>query len=166
MIKLLVLDVDGCLTNGQIIYTNSGDELKAFNVKDGLAIKSAQKYGIETAIITGRQSKIVERRAKELGITHLFQGQKRKLECLWALTEKLGITLEETAAIGDDLNDLQMLDACGLSAMPADGSALIEPYVKVRLTKNGGEGAVREFIEEIFRREELTDRFVNDWLCD
>ena len=113
MIKFLVLDVDGCLSDGKIIYTNSGDEIKSFNVKDGLAIKSWQEMGFDIAIITGRKSKIVEYRAKELNIKYFYQNVKDKLSKLKEIINDLNLKLDEVGAIGDDLNDLKcykMLD--------------------------------------------------------
>jgi 3-deoxy-D-manno-octulosonate 8-phosphate phosphatase (KDO 8-P phosphatase) len=164
VIALIVFDVDGCLTNGQIIYTNSGEEIKAFNVKDGLAIKNAKKLGFKTAIITGRNSAIVEKRAKELEITYLFQGVKDKFTCLESIINDLGISMQNVAAIGDDLNDLKMLKACGLSATPGDGSRFVAKEVDLVLKNKGGEGAAREFVEYIFERHNLQEAFVDGWL--
>ena len=164
MIKLLVFDVDGCLTNGQIIYTDEGLELKAFNVKDGLAIKSAQKLGYKTAIITGRQSQIVARRAKELEVDFVFQGIKNKTAQLKTIMQQLAIGYENVAAIGDDMNDLKMLRSCAVSATPNDGSALVQRYVTKVLQAKGGEGAVREFIEDIFVQEDRLQDFIDMWL--
>jgi 3-deoxy-D-manno-octulosonate 8-phosphate phosphatase (KDO 8-P phosphatase) len=152
------------LTNGQIIYTNSGEEIKAFNVKDGLAIKNAKKLGFETAIITGRNSAIVEKRAKELDISYLFQGIKDKLACVQSIVDELGISMQNVAAMGDDLNDLKMLKACGLSATPNDASRFVASEVGIVLKNRGGEGAAREFVEYIFEKQNLQEAFVNGWL--
>lgn len=113
MIKLLVFDVDGCLTDGSIIYGSNSDEYKAFNVKDGLAIASWARLGFKTAIITGRNSKVVERRANELCITHLYQGVKDKKSLLEKILKEENLTWENVAAIGDDLNDFGMLQSVG-----------------------------------------------------
>ena len=164
MIKLLVLDVDGCLTDGSIIYTAEGDELKAFNVKDGLAVKSAARLGIKTAIITGRNSKVVARRAKEFEVAHLYQGIKQKQECLDAIVAKEGLEYAQVAAIGDDLNDAKMLQKAGLSATPADGSTQVKQLVDLVLQNGGGQGALREFIEYIFKRDNLYEVFLDQWL--
>jgi len=164
LIKLIVLDVDGCLTNGEIVYSSSGEEFKAFNVKDGLAIKSAKKLGISVAIITGRTSSIVERRAKELEVEYLFQGEKDKLACLQSIVAKMQISLKNVAALGDDLNDLKMLKSCGLSATPNDGSSFVASEVDLRLNSKGGEGAAREFIEYIFKINGVEKEFINSWL--
>ncbi|HIC44565.1 MAG TPA: HAD family hydrolase [Sulfurimonas sp.] len=163
MIDLLVFDVDGCLTNGQISYSENGDEIKSFNVKDGLAISSWIRLGKKAAIITGRRSKIVERRAKELGINYLFQGVHNKLEVLEGICKDEGISLENVAAIGDDLNDYNMLKSVGYSFTPADGSEYIRELSKVVLYAKGGEGAVREMIESIIKDNGLEDAFLKIW---
>lgn len=163
MIRLIILDVDGCMTNGQIIYGESGEEIKAFNVKDGLAIKSWMRLGHEVAIITGRRSGIVRRRADELGIIHLYQGVKDKQKRLQMLCSDLGIDAAEVAAIGDDLNDLRMLDYAGTSFAPADASAYITGRVDTVLGRKGGEAVVREMIEELMRRNGEEDAFLAQW---
>ncbi len=163
MIKLIVLDVDGCLTDGKIIYSAQGDETKAFHVKDGLAIASWIKLGHDVAIITGRNSDIVVRRAKELGIAHLFQGVKNKDAVLEALRIKLHLQWEHIAAIGDDLNDYKMLQRVGLSFTPKDGSIYIQECVHHTLNRSGGEGAVREMIEYILKENNEEGDFVALW---
>ncbi|WP_345986766.1 HAD-IIIA family hydrolase [Sulfurimonas sp. HSL-1656] len=164
MIKLLVLDVDGCLTNGQIIYGESGEEIKAFNVKDGLAIKSWMRLGHEVAIITGRRSGIVKRRADELGILHLYQGVKDKRKRLEMLCSDLDIDVTtEVAAIGDDLNDLKMLELAAVSFAPADASSYITGRVDHVLARRGGEAAVREMIEALMRRNGEEEAFLAQW---
>lgn len=163
MIRLLILDVDGCLTNGGIIYGESGEETKAFNVKDGLAIKSWLALGGEAAIITGRSSGIVRRRAQELGITHLYQGVKNKAQQLDALCATLAIPLEQTAAIGDDLNDLRMLKRVGSSFCPADASAYVTAVAGTVLKRRGGDAAVREMIEILLRGNGQEEAFLAPW---
>ncbi len=164
MIKLIVLDVDGCLTNGSIHYTVNGDEIKSFNVKDGLAIASWIRMGKKAAIITGRVSSIVTRRAKELNITHLYQNVKNKKEKLLEISKIENISLDEIAVIGDDLNDYGMLKEAGLSFTPSDGSNYIKNIVNVVLNKKGGEGAVREMIEYILKKENLEEEFLKLWV--
>ncbi len=164
MIDVLVLDVDGCMTNGEIIYTNSGDELKAFNVKDGFAIVQWLRLGKKAAIITGRSSKIVEHRAKELGIEHLYQCVRRKEEVIRELSKKLGIGLEHFAAIGDDLNDYRLLQEVGISFAPKDATEYIKKNVDVVLEKEGGKGAVREMIEYLVKQEGLYEQFMEQWI--
>lgn len=164
MIKLIVLDVDGCLTDGKIIYFSDGEESKNFNVKDGLAISSWIKMGNHVAIITGRDSKIVEKRAKELGIEFLFQGVKDKDKVLKELIDSLDIKYYEVAAIGDDLNDFKMLSKVGRSFTPKDGVKEIRELVDTTLTCNGGEAAVREMIDIIVDENDLRDQFLSIWL--
>ncbi len=163
MIKLLVFDVDGCLTDGSIVYGSKQDEFKAFNVKDGLAIASWSRLGLKSAIITGRASKIVARRAKELNITHLHQGIKDKKRVLEEIIKEEGLAWKNVAAIGDDLNDLMMLKSAGWSFAPNDGAELIKQSVKTLLSANGGKGAVREMIEMIVQKEGLEEEFLKLW---
>jgi len=162
-IELIVLDVDGTMTDSRITYSENGDEIKSFNVKDGLAIVSWRKLGKKVAIITGRSSKIVERRAKELHIEHFYQGIHNKKEVLEALLTKLDLTMDNVAAIGDDLNDLQMLKAAKLSFVPRDASANIETIASVILNKKGGDGAVREMIEKLIIKEGLEEKYLALW---
>jgi len=155
MIELLVLDVDGTLTDGKIIYTSNGDELKNFDVKDGLAIASwTKKLGKKVAIITGRKSKLVANRAQELGITHLYQGVDNKDEILANILKEENLTWEQTAGIGDDLNDLKMLQKVGLSFAVANAVMDVTSICDVVCTKNGGDGAVREMIEYILNHDD------------
>lgn len=163
MIKLLLLDVDGTLTSGEIIYTANGDEIKPFDVKDGLAVSSWVRLGNFAAIITGRNSTLVERRAKELGITHIYQGIKDKYSLLLGICEELEIGLEEVAAIGDDLNDLKMLQAVGKSFAPADAAKQIREMADHVMQANGGRGAVREAIEMLFSMNGQDEAFMELW---
>ncbi len=165
MIELIVLDVDGTLTDGKIIYGNNGEELKNFDVKDGLAIASwTKKMGKKAAIITGRNSKIVEQRAKDLGITHIYQGVHNKDEVLQSILDEENLTMQNVAAIGDDLNDYKMLKAVGLSFVPADASEYVKNIANVVCNKNGGNGAVREMLEYIFKYEDKEEEFINLWV--
>ncbi len=165
MIKLLVLDVDGTLTDGGITYTNSGDELKTFDVSDGLAIATwTKKLGKKAAIITGRTSLIVERRAKDLQIEHLYQGVHNKDEILENILKEENISWNEVAAIGDDLNDFKMLKKAGISFTPANGSKYIKEIVNVQCEAKGGSGAVREMIEYIIKEDGIEEDFINAWL--
>ncbi|WP_419773509.1 KdsC family phosphatase [Halarcobacter sp.] len=165
MIELIVLDVDGTLTNGQITYTNSGDELKSFDVADGLAIATwTKKLGKKAAIITGRNSKIVETRAKDLNITHLHQGIHNKDEVLENILKEENLSWNQVAAIGDDLNDYKMLKKAGLSFTPSNGSKYIEDVVNIRCEAYGGSGAVKEMIEYIIKEDGIEEEYVNSWL--
>lgn len=162
-IELIVLDVDGTMTNSHITYSEAGDEIKSFNVKDGLAIASWRKLGKKVAIITGRSSKIVERRATELRIEHFYQGVHNKREVLESLLNKLDLTMENVAAIGDDLNDLTMLRAAKRSYVPVDAVPYVAKEADVVLTKKGGDGAVREMIEELIDKEGLREKYLALW---
>ncbi len=165
MIKLIVLDVDGTLTDGKITYSSNGEETKSFDVADGLAIAVwTKKFGKKAAIITGRNSTIVEKRAKELNITHLYQGIKNKQEVLENILKQEGLSWHEVAAIGDDLNDYNMLKKVGLSFTPANGTHYLKEFVNVICTNKGGEGAVREMLEYIFKQDGLEEEFLNAWI--
>jgi len=162
-IELIVLDVDGTMTDSRITYSENGDEIKSFNVKDGLAIASWRKLGKQVAIITGRSSKIVARRAKELHIEHFHQGVHNKKEVLEELLGKLNLNMENVAAIGDDLNDLKMLKSVEISFVPRDASAYVDKIANVILSKKGGDGAVREMIEYLIIKEGLEEKYLELW---
>ena len=162
-IELIVLDVDGTLTDGKITYTQSGDEIKSFCVKDGLAIASWIKLGKEVAIITGRKSDIVARRAKELGIKHYYQGVHNKQEVLAELLVKLDLSMENVASAGDDLNDYTMLKASNRSYVPQNASNHVKNIADVILTRSGGDAAVREMIEELIVLEGIEEKYLALW---
>ena len=162
-IELIVLDVDGTLTDGKITYTQNGDEIKSFSVKDGFAIASWVKLGKHVAIITGRTSKIVERRANELGIAHFYQGIHNKKEVLEDLLKELNLTMNNVASIGDDLNDYSMLQASKLSYVPADASVYVQKIATEVLVANGGDAAVREMIEKLIILENLEEKYLALW---
>lgn len=163
MTELIILDVDGCLTDGRITYYEDGNESKSFDVKDGLAIRTWLRMGKEIAIITGRKSGIVERRAKELGITYLYQGVSDKARLTRELSERTGVSLEEMAAIGDDLNDLQMLQSVGVSYVPNNASKFVKAVANTVLSRDGGRGAVREMIEDIITKDKREEAFLAFW---
>ena len=145
-IKMMVMDVDGTLTDGRIYIGANGEMMKAFDVKDGYAIAHLKEKGIEPVIITGRSSKIVQERAKELSISELYQGISDKLQHLKIVAQKLNCKSDEIAYIGDDVNDLECIEYCGVTACPNDAVDIIKSKVKYVCQKNGGRGAVREFI--------------------
>jgi 3-deoxy-D-manno-octulosonate 8-phosphate phosphatase (KDO 8-P phosphatase) len=163
MIELIVLDVDGTMTDGKIYYSNNGEELKAFNIKDGLMIKSWNALGKKSAIITGRVSKIVERRGKELDITFIRQGIRDKADELKKIVNELGISFENVAVIGDDMNDLSMLKLVEKSFATYDASSFIYDFVNYPLNKKGGDGAVAEMIEILLKEENLYNEFLKLW---
>ncbi len=147
--RLLALDVDGVLTDGRIYYSNNGDEMKAFNIKDGLGIKLLRDSGVKVAIITGRQSEIVARRARELGIEDVVQGRDDKRQALLELCQRHTLNIEECAYMGDDLPDLSAIVAAGLGMTVADASAAVREAADWISHSNGGCGAVREACEFI-----------------
>ena len=164
MIKLIVLDVDGTLTDGKLYVTNLGDEMKAFNVKDGLGITQAISQGKEVAIITGKTSQIVTKRCQELGIKEIHQGIKNKIATLDLILEKYSISYDNVAYMGDDLIDLAVMKKCKLAGAPKDSVEEILNISDFTSTKNGGDGAVREFIEYILKKENLWNNVVNHFV--
>lgn len=148
MIKILVMDVDGTLTDGKIYIGADGEVMKSFDIKDGYGIHNIlPQYGIIPVIITGRTSTIVEHRAKELGIEHLYQGVTDKAACLHEMADTLCVPLEEVACIGDDLNDLSMMELCGVKGCPSDAIPRLRKVCDYVCTAPGGHGAVRNFID-------------------
>ena len=162
MIKLVLLDVDGTLTDGGIYRGNNEEELKRFNVKDGYAIVNAQKLGIEFGIITGRKSELVEIRAKELKIKYLYQGISEKTVILEEIMKKDSLSKEEIAYMGDDLNDLLIMKQVGLSGTPKDAVDEVIQVADFVSKKNGGSGAVREFIEYILKKDGKWEVFLKN----
>lgn len=148
-VKLFIMDVDGTLTDGKIYIGPQGEVFKAFNTKDGLGIKRLREKGIIPVIITGRSSEIVVARAKELGIDEIYQGIKDKLAVYRHLVDKYKVNDEEVAFIGDDLNDLPLLNKVGLSFGVADAVEAVRAAVDYVTKQKGGEGAVREAIDLI-----------------
>ncbi|RAX54677.1 3-deoxy-D-manno-octulosonate 8-phosphate phosphatase [Helicobacter sp. 16-1353] len=166
MIELLCIDVDGTLSDGKLHYTLNTDSpeiFKSFNVKDGLGLVYWHKIGKKSAIITGRSNPIVERRAKELNIDFIFMGIKDKGQCVRNLKEKLHLNTESCAAIGDDMNDILMFKEVGISFAPLDCANGIKNIVTINLTKEGGNGAIREAIEYILKKEDLYEEFLKCW---
>lgn len=143
-IRLLILDVDGVLSDGLIYMGNQGEELKAFHVRDGYGIRCVLNGGIEVALITGRQSQLVADRCATLGIRYLYQGQTDKQQALAALQQKLACPLVQMAYLGDDLIDLPVMCQTGLSIAVADAHPLLLPHAHYRTRQKGGHGAVRE----------------------
>ena len=149
-IKILAMDVDGTLTDGKIYVGAQGEIMKAFNVKDGYGIAQLlPKMSITPVIITGRKSEIVSRRAEELKIKHVYQGVTDKLNKLSDIASEFCVSLENVAYIGDDLNDIDCIEHCGLTACPADSVNEVMRMVDYICPSCGGDGAVREFIEYI-----------------
>lgn len=143
------MDVDGTLTNGKIYIGENGELFKSFDARDGLGIKLLISNGIVPAVITGRTSQIVAHRCREIGITEIYQGVGNKDAALLELMDKYDLTKEETAYIGDDINDLGALETAGIRFAPADCAKQILPYVDILLTKKAGDRPVREAIDRI-----------------
>lgn len=143
-IRLLVLDVDGVLTDGRLYFAADGEELKVFDVRDGYGLVALQRAGVAVAIISGRESDAVRRRAEELGITRVSQGVEDKAAQIDALLEELGIEPRETACIGDDVPDLPMLRRAGLAIAVADAHPTVQAETHWTTSQPGGRGAVRE----------------------
>ena len=152
-IKLLLLDVDGVMTDGGIYYSDSGNEFKKFNAQDGYGIVKLQRAGIQTGIITGRISKIVKRRAEDLGITEVYQNLDNKIDTYKSIKKKLNLTDANIAYIGDDEFDLAVLKCVGFSAAPADAVPIVTKHVDYVCNRNGGKGAVREVIDLILKNK-------------
>ncbi|MBX2966888.1 MAG: HAD hydrolase family protein [Cyclobacteriaceae bacterium] len=148
-IKLFLTDVDGVLTDAGMYYSETGDELKKFNTRNGKAFELLRNVGIKTGIITAQNTKIVERRARKIKSDYLYQGVKDKVIVLRDLIKTSGISPSEIAYIGDDLNDLGIIGLVGLSACPSDAVREVKEKVNIVLKSTGGEGAVREFAEWI-----------------
>ncbi|RBP79724.1 3-deoxy-D-manno-octulosonate 8-phosphate phosphatase (KDO 8-P phosphatase) [Shewanella putrefaciens] len=146
-IKLLICDVDGVFSDGRIYLSNSGEELKAFHTRDGYGVRSLLTSGFNLAVITGRQSKIVENRMTALGVTHIYQGVDNKFEPYEALLALYSVTPEEVAYIGDDIVDLPVMNVVGLAVSVADGHPYVRQHAHFVTTLNGGHGALRELTD-------------------
>ncbi|MFU8784389.1 3-deoxy-manno-octulosonate-8-phosphatase KdsC [Aliidiomarina sp.] len=154
-IKLLVCDVDGVFSDGRIYLGNSGEELKAFHTRDGLGVKALITAGIQVAVITGRESAIVENRMRALGVQHIFQGQHNKQQALESIWQATGITSDATASVGDDLPDLPLLQASGLALSVFDGHPQVQQQADYVTQQRGGFGAVRELADIILLSQGL-----------
>lgn len=154
-IKLFLTDVDGVLTDAGMYYTESGDELKKFNTRDGMAFDILREHGIKVGMITSEDTQIVLRRARKLRVDHLHQGKRDggKLSAAEAICAEEGITLDEVAYIGDDRNCVALLERVGIAACPADAMKAVKAVPGIiQLEKKGGEGVVREFVEWMIDR--------------
>lgn len=162
-IRLLILDVDGVLTDGSIILDNEGNEFKSFYVRDGHGIKMLIRAGYMVAIITGRQSKVVERRAHELGITEVYQKCFNKSEAFRRIKEKYAVKDEEVAYMGDDIVDVPLLRRVGLPVAVADAATEAKAAARLVTMHPGGRGAVREVCDLILKSTGRWDALVNDY---
>ena len=163
-IRLLLLDVDGVLTDGKLYYSDEGIESKTFNTKDGLGIRLVQKAEVMTGIITARQSHLVARRAEELGMDHIRQGARSKLEELKSILTETGLKPYQVCYMGDDLIDLSLLTRVGLAACPADAVESVKEVCHFISRHPGGDGAVRETCDLIVQAKGLYDKLVQQFL--
>lgn len=147
--KLILTDIDGVWTDGGMYYDQTGNEWKKFHTYDSAGVLFAHKLGIQVGIITGEETEIVKRRSEKLKIDFLFQGVTDKLSKIEELCIKLNINLKEIAYIGDDLNDVLLLNSVGISGVPNSAPNYIKDIATIKLLKNGGEGVFREFVEVI-----------------
>lgn len=152
-IKLAIFDVDGVLTDGSLYLTDDGQEFKAFNSLDGHGMKMLKQTGVELAIITGRTSKLVPQRAKNLGITHLYQGVENKIEAYQHLIQTLQLAPDAVAYMGDDVVDLPVMRRCGLAISVPDAPELVKAHSHYVAKNGGGRGAVREICEMIMHAQ-------------
>ena len=152
-IKLVAFDIDGIMTDGRLYFSRLGDEIKAFNVKDGLGLKLLRDSGVEVAIITGRTSELVNRRARDLKIDKLIQGREDKKAALQELMAQENLSAEQVAYMGDDLPDLGAIRAAGLGVTVADAMPVIKQYADVITAAKGGDGAVREFCDWLMQTQ-------------
>ncbi|WP_249870463.1 KdsC family phosphatase [Oceanobacillus saliphilus] len=164
-IKLIVLDVDGVLTDGKLYIGSDGEEYKSFNTQDGMGISLARYTGIKMAIITGRESAAVTKRASELNIDFVYQGIPDKLGVLEEIREKLAIDLDQICYIGDDINDLPIMKVIGFPCAPNDAVPIVKECVKYAADANGGEGAVREIIDHILSTQENYKELIEAYLA-
>lgn len=163
-VKLAIFDVDGILTDGSLFLSSTGEAFKSFNIQDGLGLKMLGASGVTLAVITGRKSAAAVRRAKETGITHVFQGVEDKLTVFARLLRKLKLTEEETAYMGDDLPDLPVLRRCGLALSVPDAVELVRKQAHYITVRHGGHGAVREACELIMRAQGTWDAQLGSYL--
>ncbi|MGL1930785.1 MAG: HAD-IIIA family hydrolase [Desulfotalea sp.] len=163
-IKAILMDVDGVLTDGSIVYDCKGNELKFFNVHDGFAINRAAQNGIIIYFITARSSEAVARRAQELGIRKVYQGAMKKADVLLEIVKTEGLSFDEIAYIGDDIVDLPIMKRVGLPIAVANACPEVKELASTITTASGGHGAVREAIEMILRQQGIWARIVSEYL--
>lgn len=158
--KLILTDIDGVWTDGGMYYDQTGNEWKKFHTYDSAGVLFCHKMNIPVGIITGEMTEIVRRRSEKLKIDYLFQGVKDKLVVIQSLCHDLGISLSDVAYIGDDLNDMQVLRTVGYSATPSSAPEYIQSLASIVLSKKGGEGVFREFVEHLLIRNGCMDELL------
>ena len=152
-VRLLIMDVDGVLTDGRLHFSSKGDEIKVFSSVDGLGLVAIQRFGVELAVITGRNSQVLKTRADQLGIKHVYQGEDNKVIAYQQLLNQLQLEHQQVAYIGNDWNDLGVLSLVGLAASPADAETEVLSRVHWSSTRLGGAGAVRELCQLIMQAQ-------------
>ena len=163
-IRLLVLDVDGVLTDGGLFFGDDGQEYKMFNSRDGHGMRMLQNAGIPIAIITGRQSEVVKHRMENLGVAHVYQGQREKLPAFEALLQEVGLAAEQVAYVGDDVVDLPILTRVGLAIAVQDAHTLVKQHAHWTTPQGGGRGAVRDVCELILQAQGRLDAALGHYL--
>jgi 3-deoxy-D-manno-octulosonate 8-phosphate phosphatase (KDO 8-P phosphatase) len=163
-IRLLLLDVDGVLTSGRILYTAGGEEAKSFDVKDGLGIRMVKAAGVRVGLISGRKSAAVERRAAELNIDYCHTGVKDKKALLASILEQAECSPAQAAFVGDDIVDLAIMKAVGLAVAVADAHETVKQHADLVTRRPGGRGAVREICERILVAKGLWETTIARWL--
>lgn len=163
-IKLLILDIDGVLSDNKLYYGDNGIEYKSFHTRDGHGMVMLQQSGIEIGIITGRKSPLIDKRMKDLKVKHVYQGVPDKLPTFLKLVEELELDLSEIGYMGDDILDLPILTRVGLAACPLNADKELHPYVDYVASFNGGEGCVREMCELILKSQGLWQQQLNFYL--
>jgi len=163
-IKLLILDCDGVLTDGKIIYDDNKIEIRNFSAKDGLGIKLLPFAGIDIAVISGKKSATLDKRTADLGIEIVFQGIKNKLKIASEIIEKLDLNWDNVAYMGDDWNDFPVMKKVALSAVPTDVMPDFKKKADFVASRKGGDGAVREFIELILKKQGIYEKVLSDFI--
>ncbi len=163
-LKLLILDVDGVLTDGKLFFDNDGNEYKSFHAQDGHGIKMLRQTGVEVAVISGRKSKSVALRMKNLGVEHVYQGHENKIAAFNEIIELMGITPEQAAHVGDDVIDLPVMIRVGLAIAVNDANFAVKQHADWCTTLPGGQGAVREVCDFIMQAQGHFDEMLNAYL--
>ena len=161
-IQLLLLDVDGVLTDGRIIYSDAGSQIKEFNVRDGLGIKLVMAAGIKVGIVTGRKSEALQHRCRDLGIPYLYEGVRQKGQLIERIVEQTGVDADQTAFVADDIPDLNLMRRIGLSIAVADAHELVKKYADWITSAPGGCGAVREVCEALLMARGSWEKIIID----
>lgn len=162
-IRLIAFDVDGVLTNGEIIYSEKGEEIKAFNAKDGQGMNMLRSNGIITAIITARHSSVVEKRARDVDVLHVYQGIKNKIIAIQDLMSLYKLDFSEIAYVGDDIPDICILEIAGLACCPSDAIDEVKNICHFISSKPGGKGAVREISDFILNSKKTSNDLISSY---